>query len=123
MKKCSLYGFVSLISIFVRQFVLPNPFECFGDQAIIINWIVEPIIQAVAYILVGSVYQKGSNPAFGSLLFLLTYALIVGILWLLGIFNFAWWWALILIIAFIGIVIGIRWISNKLSDNDYNYYD
>lgn len=120
MKGLSVYGIVSVISIIVRQFVLPNPFECFGDKATIINWIAEPIIQLVAYLLVGLVYQKGSNPGYGSLLFLLTYALLVGILCVLGIFKFAWWWILILVIAFIGIVIGIRWISNKLVGNDYN---
>ena len=119
MKRFSLYGVISVISIIVRQFILPNPFECFGDKATIINWIAEPIIQVVAYLLVGLVYQKGSNPGFGSLLFLLTYALIVGILWVLGIFKFAWWWILILVIAFIGITIGIRWLGNKLSGDDY----
>ena len=103
----------------VRQFVLPNPFECFGDKATIINWIAEPIIQVVAYLLVGLVYQKGSNPGFGSLLFLLTYALIVGVLWILGIFKFAWWWILILIVVSIGLVIGIRWLFNNLSSDEY----
>ena len=119
MKRFSLYGVISVISFLVRQFVLPNPFECFGDKAIIINLIAEPIIQLVAYYLVGLVYQKGSNPGFGSLLFLLTYALIVGILWVLGIFKFAWWWISILVIAFVGIVIGIRWLGNKSLCNDY----
>ncbi len=118
MKRFSLYGVVSLTSIIIRQFVLPNPFECFGDNAIIINCIAEPIIQLVAYLLIGLVYQKGSNPGLGSLLFLLTYAFIVGILWVLGLFKFAWWGILILVIAFIGIVIGIRWLSNNLAGND-----
>ena len=119
MKKISIYGVLAAISILVRQFVLPNPFECFGDNAIIINLIAEPIIHAVAFALVGLVYRKGSDPGFGSLSFLLTYAMIVGILWVLGIFKFAWWWILILVIAFTGIVIGIRWLVNKLSGNDY----
>ena len=119
MKRLSIYGIISVISVFIRQFVLPNPFECFDDKAIIINLIAEPIIQLVAYLLVGLVYRKGSNPGFGSLLFLITYALIVAILWVLGIFKFAWGWILILAIAFIGIVIGIRWLGNKLSGDEY----
>ena len=119
MKRFSLYGIISTISVIVRQFILPNPFECFGDKAIIINWIAEPIIQIAAYLLVGLVYQKGSNPGFGSFLFLLTYALIVGILWVLGIFKFALWWILILVIAFIGIVIGIRWLCDNFFGDDY----
>ena len=116
-----IYAVISTFSLIIRQFVLPNPFECFGDKAIIINWMAEPIIHLVAYYLVGLVYQKGSNPGFGSLLFLLTYVLIVGILWVLGIFKFAWWWISILVIAFVGIVIGIRWLCNKLSGD--GYYD
>lgn len=119
MKKISLYGVLLLISALVRQFILPNPFECFGDKAIIINGIAEPIIHVVAFALVGLVYRKGSNPGLGSILYLLTYALIVGVLWVLGIFKFAWWWILILAIAFIGIVIGIRWLGNKLSGDEY----
>ena len=119
MQKLPVDGIVSFISIIVRQFVLPNPFESFGDKAIVINLIAEPIIQLIAYLLVGLVYRKRSNPEYGSLLFLLTYALIVGILWVLDIFKIAWWWILILVITFISIVIGIRWLSNKLAGDDY----
>ena len=110
----SLYGVVTLASVLIRQFVLPNPFMCFGEKAAVINWIAEPIMQIVAYLLVGLVYQKGDMPAVGSALFLVTYAALVGILWLLGIFRFAWWWILLLVIAFVAIVIGIRWICNSL---------
>ena len=119
MKRISIYGILAVISTLVRQFVLPNPFECFGDKAIIINLIAEPIIHFVSFALVGLVYQKGSDPALGSFLYLLTYAIIVGVLWILGIFRFAWWWILILIIVFIGLVIGIRWIFAKLSADEF----
>lgn len=115
------YVAISIISIIVRQAVLPNPFECFGEKASTINGIAEPIIQVVAYLLVGLVYRKGSNPGFGSLLFLITYSAIVGVLWVLGVFNFAWWWILLLTITFCGIVFGIRFLSNRWSGNDdYN---
>ena len=119
MRRFSLYGVFLVISTLVRQFVLPNPFECFGDKAIIINLIAEPIIHAVAFALVGLVYRKGSNPGLGSFLYLLTYALIVGVLWIHGIFKFAWWWILILTTVFIVLVIGIRWLFNKLSGDEY----
>ena len=114
-----MYVIISLISALVRQFVLPNPFECFGDKAVIINCIAEPVIYAVAYHLVGQFYRKGSWPALGSFLYLLFYSILTGALWICGIFKFAWWWVLILVIAFIGITIGIRWLGNKLSGNDY----
>lgn len=116
-----LYSIIALISCFVRQFYLPNPFVCFGDKAALYNWIAEPIIQAIAFVLVGLVYQKGDHPAFGSILYLLTYSMIVGVLWVLGIFAFAWWWILILIACVVGVSIGMRWLNNKLcGENDYD---
>ena len=114
-----LYFLITAISILVRQIVLPNPFECFGDKAFFINCIAEPFIIVVSYLLVGLVYKKGSAPAIGSILFLVTYMVIIGILWILGLFKFAWWWSLILVISFIGIMIGIRFLCNKLSDDKY----
>lgn len=110
----SLYGVATIVSFLIRQFVLPNPFECFGEKAILINWIAEPILQVVAYMLVGLVYQKGDMPAIGSALFLITYAALVGVLWVLGAFRFAWWWILLLTAAFIAVVLGIRWICNRM---------
>ena len=113
MKKLSLYGLFSLISVIVRQFFLPNPFDCFGYNAVLINWIAEPILQVIAYALVGLVYCRGSFPALGSILYLITYAALVGILWLMGIFTFAWWWVAIIIVALGAIIFGINLIASK----------
>lgn len=112
-----LYALMILISTLVRQFVLPNPFECFGDSAVIINWIAEPIIHAAAYGLVGLIYHKGEFPALGSFLYLVAYAVITGILALMGLFSFAWWWVLIIVAAMIAIGILLaklgRWLSGE----------
>ena len=105
---------MTVISTLVRQFVLPNPFECFGDQAILINWIAEPIIHAVAYGIVGLFYIRGSAPVLGSIAYLFVYAAIVGILWLCGLFSFAWWWIAILVVAFIALIAGIMYIKDKI---------
>ena len=117
MRKISLYGGMSAISWIVRMFFLPNPFECFGARAYLYNWIAEPILHIIAYALVGLVYCKGSFPAWGSFLYLITYAILVGVLWIFGIFNFAWWWILSLVIGvpFILWMIGfcIRVLINK----------
>lgn len=110
-----IYGLFTIISLIVRQFVLPNPFECFGDNAILYNWIAEPILHAVAYGLVGLVYCKGSFPAWGSFLYLMTYSALVGILWVFGIFSFAWWWILLIVDGAIAIFIGSGWLINKFS--------
>lgn len=106
MRKFSLYGLMTVISTLIRQFYLPNPFECFGESAILINWITEPIIHLVALVIVGTFYVRGSAPFFGSLFYLITYAMIVGLLWILGLFSFAWWWVLIIVVVLIATFYG-----------------
>ena len=107
MRKLSLYGLIAFASTIVRQFVLPNPFECFGDKGILINWIAEPFIHVVAFWIVGQFYISKSAPPLGSLLYLLTYAIIVGVLWVLGLAEFAWWSILLTVIAVAVISFGI----------------
>lgn len=112
-----LYAIIAVISTLVRQFYLPNPFECFGERAILINWIAEPIIHVVAFGLVGLFYHSGDCPPLGSFLYLVAYAAITGILALMGVFSFAWWWVLIIVVAMI--VVGVliaklgRWLSGE----------
>lgn len=103
-----LYGIMAVISVLVRQFVLPNPFECFGDRAIIINWIAEPILHGIAYSLVGLFYNKGEFPALGSFLYLVVYAAITGVLVIMGIFSFAWWWIIAVIVIVITVSVSLR---------------
>ena len=112
-----MYQIMMVFSILVRQFVLPNPFECFGNYAVIVNWIAEPLVHAVAFGLVGLVYERGSFPVLGSFLYLVAYAAITGVLLLMGIFSFAWWWILIVVAAMIGIGVLLakigRWLSGE----------
>ena len=112
MRKLSLYGLIASASTIVRQFVLPNPFECFGDKAALINWIAEPIIYIVAFWIVGQFYISKSAPPLGSLLYLLTYAIIVGVLWVLGLAEFAWWSILIAVIVLSAIGFGVYALSH-----------
>ena len=115
MKK--LYAIMAVISIIVRQVYLPNPLECFGDMAWLYNLIAEPIIHGAAFLLVGTIYRKGSFPALGSFLYLVAYAAITGVLALMGIFSFAWWWVLIIVAAMIAVGILLvklgRWLSDE----------
>ena len=121
MKKITPYGIVAFISLVIRNFLLPNPFECFGDLAILYNWVAEPFLIIIAFLLVNLVYVKGSAPIFGSILFLLVYSALVGVLWVFGIFSFAWWWILIIIIVFIGLVILTAFIFSKFFEADDEY--
>lgn len=108
-----IYVFFTAVSVLVRQFVLPNPFECFGNNAMLINLIAEPILNIIAYSLVGLFYTRGSAPLLGSLCYLITYASLVAILWVFGIFSFAWWWILIIMICLIAIVGGVGYLLNR----------
>lgn len=111
-----LYAIIATIGVLVRQFCLPNPFECFGGSAVVINWIAEPIIHAVAYGLVGLVYHRGESPVLGSVLYLLAYAAVTGILSIMGIFSFAWWWILIVLLCIVAIIVGVIWVKERLDN-------
>lgn len=117
-----MYGIMAVISLLVRQFCLPNPFECFGNMAWIYNLIAEPIIHITARLLVGTVYRSGECPPWGSFLYLVVYAFITGVLALMGIFSFAWWWVLIIVAAMIGIGVLLSKIGRWLN-GDSRYFD
>ena len=112
-----MYGLMAFVSTIVRQLCLPNPFECFGSSGEVINWIAGILIHPLAFGVVGLVYRSGDCPPLGSFLYLVAYAAITGILALMGIFSFAWWWVLIVIIGLIAVGVVIakvgRWLSGE----------
>lgn len=112
-----MYKIMMVISMFVRQFYLPNPFECFGEWAWLYNILAEPLMHSIAFGLVGLVYTRGSAPAIGSFLYLVAYTAVTGILTLMGVYSFAWWWVLIVLVGaiFICKLIGAlgRWLSGE----------
>lgn len=99
---------VKIFSILVRNFLLPNPFECCGNSAFVINHFAGWVIGGIAYWLVGLDYRRGSNPSKGSFRFLLIYAILTLMLWGMGRFRFAWWSILGIIVLGIGIISGIK---------------
>lgn len=105
-----MYGLMALISMIVRQFFLPNPFECFGDKADGYNLMAGLLIHPIAFFIVGLMYDKGSEPAQGNFLYLITYLAIAGILMLMSIFEFAKWWIFTIIAAVIVFfILAVRW--------------
>ncbi len=114
-----MYKFMMMISVLIRQFYLPNPFECFGVWGGFINLIASFFIAPIAYVLVGLFYEKGSFPAWGSFLYLLVYALITGVLWVMGLFAFAWWWVLLVIAATAALFVGMSKLNEWLTDRIY----
>ena len=55
---------------------MPNPFEFLGTKGIIVNLFVSGLIGLFSYLLVGMVYEKGSFPLWGSILYTVTYSII-----------------------------------------------
>ena len=114
------YFIISLIGLCIRQFLLPNPFECFGDNAALLNHIAELVIHAITYTVVGLFYVRKSAPALGSIAYTVTYASMFGYLYLCGRCSFLWWKVLLLSIGVALIISGLfvlRWLCNH---HDYD---
>ena len=111
-----IYSALATIFWLVRQFVIPNPFEALGDGITImigeapllltpeiLNWIADPIIAAITFGVVGLYYIKGSEPALGSILYMVFYAVHIGLLYLmLSVYPIVWLMVLIGL-AYIGL--------------------
>ena len=78
-----MYKIIAAVSVLIRQFVLPNPFEPLGEKfnvtlfnitlpltPDIANWIAEPVLHLLAFGITGLYYVRGHNdPAVGSFLY------------------------------------------------------
>ena len=71
-----LYFIIAFGGAYIRQFVLPNPFEQLGIISYVINFFISGIITVISYRIVGLFYEKGSAPFIGSLLFMFVYVVI-----------------------------------------------
>ena len=91
-----LYGLLSAVSLCIRHFCLPNPFDVLGEgitfvwqgtpillAPILLNWIAELFLHPITFGVVGLYYDRGSKPALGSILYMVFYAVHTGVLYLL----------------------------------------
>lgn len=78
-----MYKILYLIGFLIRQFILPNPFEPFGESAILINYAVGTLLIPISYVMTGMIYERGDEPAVGSILFLFVYSMNTGITYLI----------------------------------------
>lgn len=99
-----IYTSLATIFWFVRQFAIPNPFEVLGEGLTItisevpiilspelLNWLADPIIYAFTFSVVGLYYIKGSVPAWGSVLYMLFYAIHIGLVyWVMSLYPIVW---------------------------------
>ena len=85
-----MYQIISSFSSIVRLLWVPNPFEPLPG-AIIINLITAPILQYFTYFIVGLFYDAGSEPAVGSILYLVFFIIHVYLLKFIGFLGWTWW--------------------------------
>ena len=120
-KEKFMYALMMTISTVVRQFYVPNPFEALGEGLTIfvreipillspdlLNWLSEPVMHAITFLVVGIYYDRGSAPALGSLLYLLFYCLHIWIIWLMSLAGFAIWVVVLISVAYIGCHVGLQ---------------
>lgn len=93
-----------VISLIVRQFLLPNPFAPLGDNAVLINWIFGVVFIPLSYKMVGLIYTKNSDPGFGSFLFLVVYALNTFVTYI-ACEAWPYYWIIgLIVLAYVGII-------------------
>lgn len=80
----------------------------------ILNWIADPIIAAITFGVVGLYYLKGSAPALGSILYMVFYAVHIGLLYLLLSIYPIIWLMVLLGTSYIILHIGIIFLKVKI---------
>lgn len=79
-----MYQIVSVLNGFIREEMMPNPFEFIFDNPIIVliftSLIGSKILKNLAYSMCGIFYNKGDAPILGSILYMIFWRLNVYIL-------------------------------------------
>lgn len=121
-----MYKLMAAISILIRQFYIPNPFETLGNGLAVnmgktsmllppevLNWVAEPFMHGITFVIVGLYYERGSAPALGSFLYLIFYCIHTFLLWLMSLAGFATWAVALIVVLYIGCHIGVKWLQNR----------
>ena len=122
-----MYKFIAALSVIIRTFYLPNPFEAVGDIAIpfmgtaiaippiVINYLAAPILHVITYGVVGLYYTRHKNsPTFGSFLYLVFFCIHVGLLYLMAQLGFAAWAVVLILIVYAMAHIGFNALKNRV---------
>ena len=122
-----LYRIIRLLSLFVRNFCLPNPFENLRNHTInfngydipiipeLLNFMFEGVMYSITYAVVDIYYNKNEkNSAKGSLLYLVFYIYHTTLLGVLSKLNFSPSSIAATVILFFGIHLLIFLIRNTL---------
>ena len=111
-----MYKLIAFISVLMRQFVLPNPFDPLGETfnvtiksftipltPAVANWIAEPFMHLITFIVTRIYYKPNfQDSSVGSLLYLVFYIIHIAILLLMSAAKFSLWAVILLIALYIG---------------------
>lgn len=110
-----MYRLMAIISLFIRQCYLPNPFEN-TPYPVLINWICEPFLHGLTYEIVGLFYKRRSSPAIGAFLYLLFYAINTALLYLIIYLGYKSIASIIIVVIYFIILIIARIVKKTLED-------
>ena len=116
-----MYKIMVIISTFIRQFYLPNPFDALGEGLAVnvetgpilippevLNWIAEPLMHTITFAIVGLYYNRGDAPVVGSFLYLIFYCVHTFLIWLMSLAGFATWVIILIVILYVGFHLVLR---------------
>jgi len=103
-----MYEMIKISSIFIRQYLLPNPFGNSPDSYFY-NLIAGFILYPITYCIVGLFYRPRSNPLLGSFLYLLFYSIHTGMIILASTLNFSRIAIAFILSIYIGTLIGVKY--------------
>lgn len=96
-----MYKVMVLISVFIRQYMIPNPFQILGDEVtimvnhntwristVMLNLFAELLIFWCTRIVVKLYYDNSSEAVVGSFLYLIFYCIHIFILYLFAVVQF-----------------------------------
>lgn len=109
-----LYELIKLSSVFIRQHMLPNPFEGY-PMADLYNYMAGFILYPISFLVVKLFYTKGSNPPLGAFLYLLFYAIHTGLVALSGLFGFTRLSIYLIFGTYLAILIGIKSLQYRIN--------
>lgn len=101
------------ISVLIRYFLLPNPFASLANGELY-NWVATIILLPITYGMVSFIYERGSAPTWGSVLFLFIYVVNFLVLLFCGLFNFH-----VIACAIIGLVYIVVFVVTARFINDF----
>lgn len=104
-----MYKIIYVVGFLIRQFCLPNPFAPIGTSAELINWIAGGLFIPLSYIMTGLIYDRGSEPAFGSILFNVVYAVNTGVTYLVCLAYPTVWLMVLIAVAYFALYLFVAY--------------